>query len=160
PAALRAARPASSPARPNMRAPSRPTSPTTAPPPPKCRQSVVRPTPIAFAISSIEACESSARADSDSFSRPSRPSLRIPAPSLTCEPSFIRENTTSGTVMYQFGTIVSQFRRASFAERSEEHTSELQSRFDVVCRLLLEKKKYTAESLLQTAHPSLKQQSA
>src|SRR5207249_5556470 len=26
-------------------------------------------------------------------------------------------------------------------ERSEEHTSELQSRFDVVCRLLLEKKK-------------------
>src|SRR5437868_10348007 len=28
--------------------------------------------------------------------------------------------------------------------RSEEHTSELQSRFDLVCRLLLEKKKYTA----------------
>src|SRR5699024_12191435 len=29
----------------------------------------------------------------------------------------------------------------SFIERSEEHTSELQSRFDLVCRLLLEKKK-------------------
>src|SRR5438067_9310658 len=27
--------------------------------------------------------------------------------------------------------------------RSEEHTSELQSRFDLVCRLLLEKKKKT-----------------
>src|SRR5438067_11617228 len=27
--------------------------------------------------------------------------------------------------------------------RSEEHTSELQSRFDLVCRLLLEKKKNT-----------------
>src|SRR5699024_12229257 len=27
-----------------------------------------------------------------------------------------------------------------FATRSEEHTSELQSRFDLVCRLLLEKK--------------------
>src|SRR2546428_8042440 len=27
-------------------------------------------------------------------------------------------------------------------ERSEEHTSELQSRSDLVCRLLLEKKKY------------------
>ena len=27
-------------------------------------------------------------------------------------------------------------------DRSEEHTSELQSRFDLVCRLLLEKKKY------------------
>src|SRR5437868_8047702 len=26
--------------------------------------------------------------------------------------------------------------------RSEEHTSELQSRFDIVCRLLLEKKKF------------------
>src|SRR5699024_11927179 len=30
--------------------------------------------------------------------------------------------------------------RASGARRSEEHTSELQSRFDLVCRLLLEKK--------------------
>src|SRR5699024_12001925 len=29
----------------------------------------------------------------------------------------------------------------SWFERSEEHTSELQSRFDLVCRLLLEKKK-------------------
>src|SRR2546428_4743306 len=29
------------------------------------------------------------------------------------------------------------------AERSEEHTSELQSRSDLVCRLLLEKKKKT-----------------
>src|SRR5699024_12878043 len=29
------------------------------------------------------------------------------------------------------------------AIRSEEHTSELQSRFDLVCRLLLEKKKTT-----------------
>src|SRR5437868_12627130 len=30
---------------------------------------------------------------------------------------------------------------ARLAARSEEHTSELQSRFDLVCRLLLEKKK-------------------
>src|SRR5699024_15358 len=30
---------------------------------------------------------------------------------------------------------------ATFIGRSEEHTSELQSRFDIVCRLLLEKKK-------------------
>src|SRR5699024_11971288 len=30
-----------------------------------------------------------------------------------------------------------------FEDRSEEHTSELQSRFDLVCRLLLEKKKET-----------------
>src|SRR5207249_7420806 len=35
------------------------------------------------------------------------------------------------------------------SERSEEHTSELQSRFDLVCRLLLEKKKK-----LLPRHPS------
>src|SRR5438067_8092323 len=35
--------------------------------------------------------------------------------------------------------------------RSEEHTSELQSRFDLVCRLLLEKKKKSnVNSILQT----------
>src|SRR5207249_8801965 len=32
--------------------------------------------------------------------------------------------------------------QARWKKRSEEHTSELQSRFDLVCRLLLEKKKY------------------
>src|SRR5699024_10856949 len=32
-------------------------------------------------------------------------------------------------------------KRGSKGPRSEEHTSELQSRFDLVCRLLLEKKK-------------------
>src|SRR2546421_1943879 len=31
------------------------------------------------------------------------------------------------------------------SDRSEEHTSELQSRSDLVCRLLLEKKKHTAD---------------
>src|SRR5699024_11634598 len=35
--------------------------------------------------------------------------------------------------------------------RSEEHTSELQSRFDLVCRLLLEKKKQEKEMTDQTA---------
>src|SRR5437868_7475008 len=33
-----------------------------------------------------------------------------------------------------------RFCRLCFCARSEEHTSELQSRFDLVCRLLLEKK--------------------
>src|SRR5437868_14842551 len=33
--------------------------------------------------------------------------------------------------------------------RSEEHTSELQSRFDLVCRLLLEKKKKTVIRTIQ-----------
>src|SRR2546429_4725021 len=35
-------------------------------------------------------------------------------------------------------------RRGRAALRSEEHTSELQSRLHLVCRLLLEKKKHTA----------------
>src|SRR5437868_9661661 len=33
--------------------------------------------------------------------------------------------------------------------RSEEHTSELQSRFDLVCRLLLEKKKKKKKYIIQ-----------
>src|SRR3712207_7339284 len=36
--------------------------------------------------------------------------------------------------------------RAKLAARSEEHTSELQSRQYLVCRLLLEKKKHTIRS--------------
>src|SRR3712207_8548702 len=39
----------------------------------------------------------------------------------------------------------------AFMGRSEEHTSELQSRQYLVCRLLLEKKKY----IVSTAHPIL-----
>src|SRR5437868_9744589 len=38
--------------------------------------------------------------------------------------------------------------------RSEEHTSELQSRFDLVCRLLLEKKKNDATHNLIFRSPS------
>src|SRR5699024_11305005 len=34
-------------------------------------------------------------------------------------------------------------------DRSEEHTSELQSRFDLVCRLLLEKKKKKKERIIR-----------
>src|SRR2546421_5718496 len=41
-------------------------------------------------------------------------------------------------------------------KRSEEHTSELQSRSDLVCRLLLEKKnmEQLALALLRTRHPT------
>src|SRR3989442_8711096 len=40
--------------------------------------------------------------------------------------------------------------RAHARTRSEEHTSELQSRPHLVCRLLLEKKKKTPSSLIKT----------
>src|SRR2546422_4744224 len=42
---------------------------------------------------------------------------------------------------------------AFLAERSEEHTSELQSRLHLVCRLLLEKKKMTTSSSARTPAP-------
>src|SRR5437868_12989828 len=38
-------------------------------------------------------------------------------------------------------SVTAQARQLVTGGRSEEHTSELQSRFDLVCRLLLEKKK-------------------
>src|SRR5438067_9238007 len=42
--------------------------------------------------------------------------------------------------------------------RSEEHTSELQSRFDLVCRLLLEKKKqYYCDNKEDVEFPALRQ---
>src|SRR5204863_9769895 len=40
----------------------------------------------------------------------------------------------------------------SDGQRSEEHTSELQSRRDLVCRLLLEKKKNTARAESRSVH--------
>src|SRR5689334_23725050 len=42
--------------------------------------------------------------------------------------------------------------------RSEEHTSELQSQFHLVCRLLLEKKKKKSESNILSTHTSHKYQ--
>src|SRR2546421_2935991 len=46
------------------------------------------------------------------------------------------------------------------APRSEEHTSELQSRSDLVCRLLLEKKKQKRTSVVAPHHQLVGQQSA
>src|SRR2546421_8469247 len=45
--------------------------------------------------------------------------------------------------------------KKSAALRSEEHTSELQSRSDLVCRLLLEKKKKKVKSHRRTASTRL-----
>src|SRR5438067_5702304 len=49
-------------------------------------------------------------------------------------------NNRLGPWRYQFWNLDHDAGR-NFSPRSEEHTSELQSRFDLVCRLLLEKKK-------------------
>src|SRR2546429_3404204 len=50
------------------------------------------------------------------------------------------------TAVFNAGSI------ASVLVRSEEHTSELQSRLHLVCRLLLEKKKQTKQRHTQSTH--------
>src|SRR5699024_11759314 len=48
----------------------------------------------------------------------------------------IYQRAAASTELYRKSVLI------GVASRSEEHTSELQSRFDLVCRLLLEKKKH------------------
>src|SRR5699024_12079325 len=62
-----------------------------------------------------------------------------PACDLGCPTWQHRSGLASGPQQYG-----SRWPCVEHARRSEEHTSELQSRFDLVCRLLLEKKKYPA----------------
>src|SRR2546422_5777741 len=51
------------------------------------------------------------------------------------------------------GRAMSESWRMSFDVRSEEHTSELQSRLHLVCRLLLEKKKTTQSHMESVNYP-------
>src|SRR5207249_9764742 len=55
------------------------------------------------------------------------------------EPWPMRKKKTPMTILARICAQVGR-RRSARHQRSEEHTSELQSRFDLVCRLLLEKK--------------------
>src|SRR5207249_11387269 len=96
------------------------------------------------------------------------PRLRTPPPSTPPSPSLLRRPPRSTlfpyTTLFRSRRSIKRRRRSSpplrlqarhscpsmpasmgkSAElRSEEHTSELQSRFDLVCRLLLEKKQKT-----------------
>src|SRR5689334_24291734 len=48
--------------------------------------------------------------------------------------------------LHRFRRDLEKYRGELFRRRSEEHTSELQSQFHLVCRLLLEKKKITLKS--------------
>src|SRR5699024_11426589 len=67
----------------------------------------------------------------------SRPIQRqdSPAEMLAADRERNRLRTDTGIAIIQHNAV------AAIIARSEEHTSELQSRFDLVCRLLLEKKK-------------------
>src|SRR2546430_8939953 len=53
-----------------------------------------------------------------------------------------RKNLSSGQLQSEFVPDIQNCNRSQYGnERSEEHTSELQSQSNLVCRLLLEKKK-------------------
>src|SRR5699024_12180657 len=57
-------------------------------------------------------------------------------------PILISSNPETATTSPAFASLISTRCNPINPNRSEEHTSELQSRFDLVCRLLLEKKKH------------------
>src|SRR5699024_11584504 len=60
-----------------------------------------------------------------------------------CVPTFPAESKIIGIKAAKATTCARVSSKALIKFRSEEHTSELQSRFDLVCRLLLEKKNNT-----------------
>src|SRR5699024_11318478 len=67
------------------------------------------------------------------------------APDSSIEAKLKNENIKVGELPQEEKreSFISVKQRTLTDDRSEEHTSELQSRFDLVCRLLLEKKKKT-----------------
>src|SRR5207248_7585240 len=65
--------------------------------------------------------------------------ISLTASSAVNGPKSLRSSTTFAAASNSAGR--GEGRRAAQGLRSEEHTSELQSPYDLVCRLLLEKKK-------------------
>src|SRR5699024_5692162 len=64
-----------------------------------------------------------------------KPKLGFPSPLA----EWIKREDIRADIQFAFHT---DFAKTYFNQRSEEHTSELQSRFDLVCRLLLERYRY------------------
>src|SRR5207249_11885576 len=60
---------------------------------------------------------------------------------VALHPPLAGDTARRGDGLLHLGSDDEGFLRFALSDRSEEHTSELQSRFDLVCRLLLEKKK-------------------
>src|SRR2546430_11140704 len=81
--------------------------------------------------------------------RPPRSTL-FPYTTLFRSSKFIRKSHNVSVLMYHI-VCPAKYRRVVFSatvDRSEEHTSELQSQSNLVCRLLLEKKKKKHKQLL------------
>src|SRR5689334_24068455 len=62
-------------------------------------------------------------------------------------------NAGRSAVLLPSWTLAGPVSKVSATVRSEEHTSELQSQFHLVCRLLLEKKKYEMARLPPPLRP-------
>src|SRR5699024_10240009 len=62
-------------------------------------------------------------------------------PTLTSLTLFKASSNKFASVSLMDNVLLNDYNYTCYSRRSEEHTSELQSRFDLVCRLLLEKKK-------------------
>src|SRR5699024_11427157 len=77
------------------------------------------------------------RMDSSGIHLPQRPNL-VP---VAAAGQRLRQRHVGDTVVRIYRCVGRVAVGAGLQPRSEEHTSELQSRFDIVCRLLLEKKK-------------------
>src|SRR5699024_12336960 len=78
-----------------------------------------------------------------------RPSVQQPQPMVASDPATTAATNVTQTDPKNISQSaptplqISSESPLAAQTRSEEHTSELQSRFDLVCRLLLEKKKNT-----------------
>src|SRR5438093_11673415 len=71
--------------------------------------------------------------------------LRPPRSTLFPYTTLFRSVTThAGSLRHAYASALKGFAARLSEARSEEHTSELQSLTNLVCRLLLEKKKYTS----------------
>src|SRR3712207_7803015 len=81
-----------------------------------------------------------------------RSALAFEEECVSCDPDAVLGFSAVDAEVYLRASLFRD--RASYkAERSEEHTSELQSRQYLVCRLLLEKKKkYTIHNSIHTSH--------
>src|SRR2546422_1980134 len=85
-----------------------------------------------------------------SFSHTLRSTVQRCGPTIDCWEFSLTTPLGSGNA-WNFSVFLSNFTIPDWnmceSQRSEEHTSELQSRLHLVCRLLLEKKKIPDESM-------------
>src|SRR2546430_5684316 len=85
--------------------------------------------------------------------RPDVPDLAAQGAARQRRDRLLRDPPARGhPVLARAGAVGEEGRRARPARRSEEHTSELQSQSNLVCRLLLEKKKQVQATTGNTSY--------